>query len=48
MRAAVYLEKNQPLEVQTVADPTAAAGQVILAVKGAGTAAITGSIGVQP
>jgi len=36
MRAAVYLEKNKPLAVQTVADPTPAPGQVVLAVKGAG------------
>jgi len=36
MRAAVYLEKNKPLEVQTIADPTPALGQVVLAIKGAG------------
>lgn len=36
MRAAIYREKNKPLEIGTVADPTPAPGQVLLAVKGAG------------
>ena len=36
MRAAIYREKNKPLEIGTVADPTPAAGLVLLAVKGAG------------
>jgi (R,R)-butanediol dehydrogenase/meso-butanediol dehydrogenase/diacetyl reductase len=36
MRAAIYQEKNKPLEIGTVADPTPAPGQVLLAVKGAG------------
>lgn len=36
MRAAIYREKNKPLEIGTVADPTPASGQVLLKVKGAG------------